>query len=231
MGVVQSGSRNNRLELNLKMKLAILGATGRTGIEAVKQALADDHTVTAVVRNPAKITLAHDNLKVVEANIFDQEDLKNQFAGHDAVVSCLGFPPQNPTVTGYMEATKAIVSAMKSSSVSRLVLCHSWYTEEESRGKAWFIIRWVLIPMIKTVLNNMRETEIWLDAEADVDYTVVRPAGLTDAAVTEGEFKIAEGDYHVEGAAGRIARADVARFMLSVLGEEKYHKKQLAIAV
>jgi len=37
--------------------------------------------------------------------------------------------------------------------------------------------------------------------------------------------------FQVEGAAGRIARADVARFMLSVLGEEKYHKKQLAIAV
>jgi len=40
-------------------------------------------------------------------------------------------------------------------------------------------------------------SQIWLDAEGDVDYTVVRPAGLTDAAVTDGEFKIAEGDYHV----------------------------------
>ena len=35
----------------------------------------------------------------------------------------------------------------------------------------------------------------------------------------------------VEGAAGRIARADVARFMLSTLQQEKYYKKQLAIAV
>ena len=51
--------------------------------------------------------------------------------------------------------------------------------------------------MIRTVLNNMRETEVWMDAEADVDFTVVRPAGLTDAAVTKGEFKVAEGDYHV----------------------------------
>ena len=51
--------------------------------------------------------------------------------------------------------------------------------------------------MIRTVLNNMRETEVWMDAEADVDFTVVRPAGLTDAAVTKGKFKVAEGDYHV----------------------------------
>eukprot|EP00092_Neocalanus_flemingeri_P013005 GFUD01014015.1.p1 GENE.GFUD01014015.1~~GFUD01014015.1.p1 ORF type:complete len:214 (+),score=76.34 GFUD01014015.1:160-801(+) len=213
------------------MKLAILGATGKTGIEAVKQALADNHTVTAVVRNPAKMTLSHENLKVVEADIFDQEALKEQFAGHDAVVSCLGFPPQKPAVTGYLEATKAIESAMKSSSISRLVVCHSWYTDEESRGNASFLIRWVLLPMIKTVLNNMRETELWLDAEAGVDFTVVRPAGLTDGKVTEGEFKVAEGEYDVTGAAGRIARADVARFMLSILEQEKYYKKQLAIAV
>jgi len=35
----------------------------------------------------------------------------------------------------------------------------------------------------------------------------------------------------VDGAAGRIARADVARFMLSVLEDPKYFKKQLAVAV
>ena len=100
------------------MKLAILGATGQTGdvlvlssciktltvsiisgLEAVKQALAANHTVTALVRNPAKMTLIHDNLKVVEADIFSAENLKQQLGGQDAVLSCLGFPPQKPKVT------------------------------------------------------------------------------------------------------------------------------------
>ena len=44
------------------------------------------------------------------------------------------------------------------------------------------------------ILNN---PQTWLDAETDVDFTVVRPAGLTDSAVTEAEFKVAEDDYHV----------------------------------
>ena len=65
----------------------------------MKQALADNHTVTAIVRTPAKITLVHDNLTIVEANIFDEESLKAQFVGQDAVVSCLGFAPQKPAVT------------------------------------------------------------------------------------------------------------------------------------
>merc|ERR1712032_297486 len=213
------------------MKLAILGATGQTGLEAVKQALAANHTVTALVRNPAKMTLNHDNLQVVEANIFSADSLKQHLGGQDAVLSCLGFPPQKPKVTGYTEATQAMVSAMREVGVKRLVLCHSWYTEEASRSQAMFLIRWFLLPMIGPVLNNMRETEIWLENEAsDLDWTVVRPAGLTNNSVTDKDFTVKE-DYHVAGAVGRIARADVARFMLSNLSLDENIKKGVAIAV
>jgi len=213
------------------MKLAILGATGQTGLEAVKQALAAGHQVTALVRNPDKMTISDDKLNVVSADIFDAENLKNHFTGHDAVLSCLGFSHKTPKVTGYTDATNAMVTAMRSSSVSRLVLCHSWYTEEASRSQAMFLIRWFLLPMIKPVLDNMREVEVWLEQEAgDINYTVVRPAGLTNNSVTDKEFSVEE-DFYVPGGSGRIARADVARFMLQSVSEEKYHKKAVSIAV
>ena len=115
----------------------------------------------------------------------------------------------------------------------RLVMCHSWYTEEESRGQAMFLIRWILIPMIRPVLDNMRETELWLEKECekDVNWTVVRPAGLTNNPRTESEIKVEMDKFDVSAGAGRIARADVARFMLSSISEEKYYKKGVAIAV
>ncbi len=31
----------------------------------------------------------------------------SRLTGHDAVLSCLGFQPEKPKVTGYLEATKA----------------------------------------------------------------------------------------------------------------------------
>lgn len=46
------------------MKITILGATGQTGQHLVNLALQQGHTVTAVVRNPGKIAVHHDNLKV-----------------------------------------------------------------------------------------------------------------------------------------------------------------------
>lgn len=46
------------------MKLAILGATGRTGVHLVEQALEEGHEVVAIVRTPSKVTTEHENLKV-----------------------------------------------------------------------------------------------------------------------------------------------------------------------
>ena len=42
---------------------------------------------------------------------------------------------------GYITATRAMVEAMRTSEVRRLILCHSWYTEAASRSQAMFLIR------------------------------------------------------------------------------------------
>lgn len=46
------------------MRLLVMGGTGQTGKEVVRQALQEGHSVTAVVRSPEKVTETHDNLKV-----------------------------------------------------------------------------------------------------------------------------------------------------------------------
>ena len=51
------------LEMN-KMKIAILGSSGQSGKFLTEQALADGHHVVALVRNPEKMAINHDNLEV-----------------------------------------------------------------------------------------------------------------------------------------------------------------------
>ena len=47
--------------------LLIIGANGGIGRQTVDQALSAGHRVTALVRNPAKLSFSHPHLKIVRA--------------------------------------------------------------------------------------------------------------------------------------------------------------------
>ncbi len=55
------------------MYLSIFGASGKTGHELVKQALAQGHFVRAFVRNPSKLKITHPNLKVIQRDIVNYQ--------------------------------------------------------------------------------------------------------------------------------------------------------------
>lgn len=70
----------------VKMKIAIIGATGKAGKLIMEEALKRGLDVTAIVRNKSK--LSNSSVKVIEKDLFDlkKEDLKD----FDTVVSAFG---------------------------------------------------------------------------------------------------------------------------------------------
>lgn len=71
-------------------------------------------------------------LQVVQADIFSADSLKPYFMGQDVIMSCLGFPASLFSgVTGYTLSMTAVVSAMRTARVSRLITMTSWYTERK----------------------------------------------------------------------------------------------------
>ncbi|KAM9393822.1 flavin reductase (NADPH)-like [Pholidichthys leucotaenia] len=216
------------------MKIAVLGATGQTGQYLVNQALQQGHVVTAVVRNPEKLTVTHDNLKVVTANIFSADSLKAHFKGQDVIMSCLGFPISFfRGVTGYTLSMTAMISAMREAQVNRVITMTSWYTEPNSGTGSPYAIRFFLLPLIRSVLNNMYEMEQFLEKTEDINWTVVRPPGLKNLPASAQEFVAHEG-YFVPDNGGQppgnsVARGDVARFMLSLLNTNAWVKQGVAM--
>lgn len=72
------------------MKLLVFGATGGTGSRLVEQALQQGHEVTAFARDPAKIHVKHDNLRVVTGDVLDRDSVNAAVKGQDGVLSALG---------------------------------------------------------------------------------------------------------------------------------------------
>lgn len=73
------------------MHLTILGASGATGQELTRQALERGHTVTAIARNPSKISIQEgDRLKRVSADVRDPQAIAQALADSTVVLSGLG---------------------------------------------------------------------------------------------------------------------------------------------
>ncbi|XP_013396497.1 flavin reductase (NADPH) isoform X2 [Lingula anatina] len=212
-------------------RLVVLGATGPSGQEVVKQALSAGHHVTAVVRNPDKLdSVQNENLKVVKADIFSAEELSEHFRGQEVVLSCLGSRSSfRAPVTLYTETMKAIVAAMRETGLIRLICMTSWCTESLP-GNPWFI-EWILKPLVlKRTLVNMAEMEHFLfDDCQDINFTIVRPPSLGTGPFSDLPILTHEG-MHVPGARwGLMNRADVAHFMLSLLDTTEWDRKAVAI--
>lgn len=92
------------------MKLTITAATGGVGREVLEQAVAAGHDVTAVVRNPGKLSR---DVHVVTADLAapNPAALESAVAGADAVLSGLG-PHSNSDAGIASQGTPAIVAGV-----------------------------------------------------------------------------------------------------------------------
>ncbi len=102
------------------MKLTIFAATGGIGHQILDQAVAAGHDVTAVVRNPDKLS---GRVRVIKADLAtaDAEALAPAVSGADAVLSGLG--PRSKAEFGIVtRGTRAIARAMQATGVRRIVV-------------------------------------------------------------------------------------------------------------
>ncbi|POH56787.1 hypothetical protein CVS28_19205 [Arthrobacter glacialis] len=70
------------------MKIAVLGATGRTGSLVLAEALSRGHQITALARNPSMP--GRSDVDTVEGDIGDPNALIRVFEGADAMISPIG---------------------------------------------------------------------------------------------------------------------------------------------
>ena len=204
------------------MKLVVFGATGKTGKEIVKQSLAQGCEVTAFVRDPSKITLEHGDLKVMTGDIYEFTAVTQAIQGQDAVICSLGTSELGKT-TVRSEGTANIIRAMEENHVNRLVVVTAMGVAE-----SWSTLSFVNKLFFATLLRNARqdhEKQEVVVKESDLDWTIIRPSGLTDTPLTES-YAIGE---NILAKTSRISRADVAHAIIKEVHENTFVHKAVTI--
>lgn len=202
------------------MNLAILGGTGRTGVHLVRRALDLGHSVRVLARDPKKLARTHPKLTVVPGDATKPADIQALVEGADAVVSALGPVKGAPTVCS--QATRAVLS----SGVKRYVITSGAGLDvpgDEKDLPGRLISK--LIRFVSPAIVADKEAELALLQQSACEWTLVRPPRLVDGPPS--------GAYRVDvktGPGSKVARADLADFLLSCAAEGRHVRQAPFIA-
>lgn len=196
------------------MKITLFGATGGTGRQILQQACDAGHEITAVVREPTRLTWSHPHLNVQQADVMDPLAIAPIIAGSDAVVSALGSRAGRVPTTICTDGAATIAKAMHAEGVRRLVIVSAGVVTTDGDGP---LTRLILKPILDKLLMHTtadkRRMETIIRASG-LDWTIVRPPRLSDGPRT-GTYRTAI-DRNVRGGI-RVSRADLADCVLRCL--------------
>lgn len=195
------------------MKVAIVGASGATGRLLVEAALRRGHEVTGVVRRPERFQ-APEGVRVVVADVADQDRVADAVRGQDAVVSALGAATPIRRDATLVRGVRHIVEAMTAAGVRRLVSL-SFLGVPGGRRQLSLIPRVVARIPLRAVTADHAEKEAIIRASG-LDWTLVRPWRLTGGPSTG---RARHGEQIRARMLSSVSRADVAEFMIVALDD------------
>lgn len=169
------------------MKIALWGATGRFGSRIALEALARGHQVTAIVRNPARVTFTHPNLKVVRGNVLDPRDVATKGAGCDVVISAIGPDPVSGEERILIGAAQSLVEGVKRAGISRLIVVGGAGSLEVSPG-----MQLMNTPQFPSAWKPVAQAQceaLGVYRESDVNWTYFSPAMMTEPGEKTGHYR------------------------------------------
>ena len=209
-------------------KIAVFGASGRTGKLFTELALKNGYEVKALVREPSRLGFQHPNLQVMQGDISNPIQVEETINATEAVIDLIG-PGKGSLPDLQRTATRHIIQAMKQNEVKRLIVLASLpFGILDENDKPAFMSR-VMMVLVKNLMGAMVEDareHIDLIKQSDLDWTVVRAPGLSDQS-SQGKYRVGSLDANTGKS---IARADVAAFMLDELKNPKYIRKMPLIS-
>lgn len=210
------------------VRLAVIGANGRTGTQVVEQALRRGHTVTAVARRPRpENATTHPGLQTVAADVHRADQISDALAHADAVISAIGIGTSRQPTTAYSDGVTNLLSGMVEHHITRIAVVSAGAAGP--RTEQPLLNRLVVLPVLERIFGasyaDMRRMEAIL-GRSDHDWVALRPPRLTT-----GPARV---DYRIDNRPlprGRsITITDLATALLDLTENSTGHHRGVYIA-
>jgi putative NADH-flavin reductase len=216
-------------------KIALIGATARSGRVIIQQALDAGYEVTGLARTPSKLGFEHENLTMVQGDVRDVATLKAALTGAEVVICMVGMPaPTDPKapigeVDLYTVMGAKLIAAMQDKGNQRLIMASSTGVEHmvpreatepegDTMSDAWrFNARFLY--------NDMADMETQI-RESGLDYVLLRPGFMVEEPARN------DLQFAVDGGTPKqrtITYEDFAAFTLEQVAGDEYLNKAVGV--
>lgn len=210
-------------------KILILGGSGRTGKSLIEAALEKEYEVTALVRSPEKVNIAHNNLKLIKGSPYNLADVKNAVTGNEAILVALNNPRKGDMPWGkplgepniIAKSVENSLTAMKENNIKRIVALSAFGVGDSFQLNSWLTKFFIRQTNLKIVYQDHEAAEKLLRL-SNTCWTTLRPVALSNST----ELKNVQVSYNQKLALStKISRKLVSNFMLEVLDNPEYFYK------
>jgi putative NADH-flavin reductase len=215
------------------MRVAIIGASGKTGIKTVREALKRGYEVVAVCRESSAAKLdefaGHDGFtKMTAPAVSGEATLTKALAGCDAVVAVL-------ISVRKLKATELVLSLAKAATangVKRLVFTAGEVTAVREEGETYTLRQRIMLTIFPIIswfapfsMGDMLKSSVLVSQQEDWEWTIMRAPTLVESPPKGYKLrKISE----VTGA-HKLSRDDYAACMLDSLGNPEHYRRTLTV--
>jgi putative NADH-flavin reductase len=211
--------------------VVLIGASGFVGTALLNELLNRGHKVTAIVRNPEKITLKNDRLIVVKADVSSPETVAKLCKEFDEVISAYNPGWTNPKIyEDTLSVYSSILEGTKKAGVKRL-LCvggaGTLFCAPNLRVMDSGVIPESFMPGVKGLAEFYLNT---LMNEKTIDWVFFSPAGNIAPGQRTAKFRLGKDDLIVDkDGKSNISVEDYAVAMIDELETPKHHRERFTI--
>ncbi|MCS6238926.1 NAD(P)-dependent oxidoreductase [Shewanella baltica] len=209
------------------MKIAILGATGWIGGAILKEALSRGHQVTALVRDPSKLSVTDVAVHAVD---LEQPLVAQTFAGVDVVIASVGGRVQQNH--GLVASTvQHLLDVLPNAKVPRLLWVGGAGSLEVAPGVTLVSSPDFPAAYKDEALAQGEALQVFRAAQTAINWTFVSPAAEIYPGESEGPYRLG-GDSFFTDANGRsrISVTDYAKAMLDEAEQGTHANQRISVA-
>jgi putative NADH-flavin reductase len=215
------------------MKVAIIGASGKTGMKLARESLKRGHQVVVVCRTSSADRLKEfadiDGCTVVTAPVVsDPATLTQALAGCDAVVAVL-------ISAGNLKATELVRSLAKATAangVKRLVFTAGEVTAVPEKNEAFSLRQRIMLPVFTLLsrftpfsMTDMIKSSVLVRQQPHWDWTIVRAPTLNENP--GAGYRLCE--INEVTAKHALSREDYAACMLDSLENPEHYRRAVTV--